>query len=67
MGELIEEVRVFLTQWALAIAAILGLVVAWRNAKDTIYNMYKHLNLYQRIHKVEKKVHKLIDGEECNV
>lgn len=54
MGELIEEARIFLTQWALAIAAILGLIIAWRNAKETLYNIYKEINLYRRMHKVER-------------
>lgn len=55
MGEIVEEVRIFLTQWALAIAAILGLIVAWKNSKETLYNMYKAINLYRRVHKLETK------------
>lgn len=64
MGEIIEEVRIFLTEWALAIAALLGLIIAWRNTKETIFGVYKNLNLYSRIHRLEIKIKELVNCEE---
>ena len=56
---MIEDLREFLSDWTLAIASVLGLIVAWNNAKTTITRWFRRLNLYARVSRVEEDVEEL--------
>lgn len=53
---IVEDIREFLSDWTLAIASILGLVIAWNNTKETVGRWFKNINLYRRMGKVEEEI-----------
>lgn len=64
---MIEDVRIFLTDWSLAITSIIGLLIAWNSARPTVMRWFRALNLYRRVDLVEKDVAQLkADEKELN-
>lgn len=57
----VEEVRQFISDWAVVIAAVLGVIIAWKNASETIIGAWRKLNLYYRLNRVEENIEVLND------
>lgn len=55
----IEEIRVFVNDWAMLFIALLGLIAAWGKASQQIRLWYRQLNLYRRMRLVEVEVDEL--------
>lgn len=56
---MIESVRQFLSDWALAITSVLGLIIVWNQAKATIMKWAHQINIFNRVHTVEIEVDKI--------
>lgn len=55
----IIEIRDFVQDWSVLIAAVLGVIIAWDKAKTTLGVWARNLNLYHRMRLVEENVDEL--------